>query len=117
MQTQAHVRPTVLIRGLLLFHFKLALDGIKGFCMVWASVIALVADLVLVSPSERGKYFYSVLLMGEKFDLWLSLYAPAQGAGANGDGLFGESRAGENSYMGRMEDFVRQRTEPAAPTR
>jgi hypothetical protein len=117
MQNQPHVRPTILLRDLLLFHFKLALDGIKGFCMVWASVIAVVADLVLLSPSERGKYFYSVLRMGEKFDLWLNLYAPAQGAGDNGDGLFGESRAGENSYMGRMEELVRRRTDPAAPTR
>lgn len=112
MQHSRNVTPGVLIRDLFLFHFKLALDGIKGFFMVWASVIAAMADLVLLGSRERGRYFYSVLRMGERFDLWLNLYAPTRNASENRDGLFGESRAGDNSYMGRMEELVRHRTEP-----
>jgi hypothetical protein len=111
------IRPAILFRDLFLFHFKLVLDGVKGFCMVWLSVTAVLADLFLLGAKDRGQYFYAVLRMGERFDLWLNLYAPARRAGDNDDGLFGESRAGENSYMGRMEEWVRNRTDPAATPR
>jgi len=113
MQIHRKVGTHILLRDLLLFHIKLVLDGLKGFCMFWVSFAAAVADLILLRKEERGRYFYAVLRMGEKFDLWLNLYAPARHAGDNADGLFGESRAGENSYMGQMEEWVRQRTEPA----
>jgi hypothetical protein len=53
-----------------------------------------------------------VLALGERFDLWLNLYKPAAGAGGNPDGLFGESRAGDPTFLGGVEELVRGRPEP-----
>ena len=112
MQPQKHVGPLVLVRDLILFHIKLLLDGVKGFCMFWFSIVAVLADLFLLDRSERGRYFYSVLRMGERFDLWLNLYSPTRHAEDNSDGLFGESRAGDATFVGRMEELVRRGPEP-----
>ena len=116
MQPRKHVGPLVLVRDLILFHIKLLLDGIKGFCMFWLSFAAVLADLFLLDRSQRGRYFYAVLRMGERFDLWLNLYSPTRHAEDNSDGLFGESRAGEHTFVGRMEELVRGGAEPV-PTR
>ena len=115
MQNLRPITPLVLLRDLILFHIKLLLDGIKGFCMFWLSLFAAAADLFLLNKRRRGEYFYAVLRMGEKFDLWLNLYAPARRAEDNGDGLFGASRAGDHTYMGRMEELVRRGPEPSTP--
>lgn len=117
MQTQEGLRPTVLLRDLILFHFKLALDGAKGFTVLWLSLFAVFGDLFLVPKRERGKYFYAVLRMSERFDQWLNLYSPAHRAGANQDGLFGESRAGDATFVGRMEEWVRGHKEPETAAR
>ncbi|MBW3572875.1 MAG: hypothetical protein KY467_17400 [Gemmatimonadetes bacterium] len=116
MQPRKHVGPLVLMRDLVLFHIKLLLDGIKGFCMFWFSIGAVLADLFLLDRSQRGRYFYAVLRMGERFDLWLNLYSPTRRAENNSDGLFGESRAGDHTFVGRMEELVRRGPEPV-PTR
>lgn len=110
--TERNVRALVLIRDLILFHIKLLLDGVKGFIMFWFSITAVLADLFLLRKSERGNYFYACLRMGERFDLWLNLYAPARHANDNRDGLFGESRAGDDTFVGRMEEMVRRGPEP-----
>jgi hypothetical protein len=109
---ERNIHALVLIRDLLLFHFKLLLDGVIGFTMFWFSITAVLADLFLLRKSERGNYFYACLRMGERLDLWLNLYAPARHANDNRDGLFGESRAGDDTFVGRMEEIVRRGPEP-----
>ena len=113
MQSQTEIPASVLVRDLFIFHFKLVLDGVKGFAMVWLSVTAVVVDLLLGGP-DRGRYFYAVLRLGERLDLWLNLYAPSRSADSNSDGIFGESRAGESTFVGRMEEWVRT-AEPTTP--
>lgn len=117
MQIHRKVGTRILLRDLILFHVKLVLDGIKGFCMFWVSLAAAVADLILLRKEDRGRYFYAVLRMGERFDLWLNIYGPARLAGDNADGLFGESRAGDDSYMGRMEELLRPHADSGASSR
>jgi hypothetical protein len=97
--------PSVLLRDLALFYIKLALDGMKDVALIWLAGFAVVADLIVGGP-RRGHYFYSVMRLGERIDLWLNIYAPANRAALNPDGLFGESRAGEETYMGKMEELI-----------
>ncbi|HEX8432851.1 MAG TPA: hypothetical protein VF625_16315 [Longimicrobium sp.] len=112
MQPKSKTPAFVLLRDLFIFQFKLVLDGVKGFGMVWLSVAAVMVDLLLDNP-DRGRYFYATLRLSEKIDLWLNLYGPARRAESNQDGLFGESRAGDATFVGRMEEWVRS-AEPAA---
>lgn len=110
------VRPSALIRDFILLHVKLVLDGVLGLAILWLSWPAAIADLVFLSRKDRGRYFYGLLRFGERVDLWLNLYGPARNAEHNRDGMFGESRAGDHTYVGRMEEWFRGHTEaPAAP--
>ncbi|HEU0051741.1 MAG TPA: hypothetical protein VFQ39_01145 [Longimicrobium sp.] len=113
MEHREGVSPGVLIRDLIIFYIKLALDGLKGVVLVQVSIAAALVDLVF-GGRRRGRFFYRVLNAAERFDLWLNLYGPSSRAGANPDGLFGESRAGDDTLLGEIEELVRRNPEAAA---
>ena len=48
-----------------------------------------------------------MLSLAERFDLWLNLYGASMRAPDSGDGLFGASRAGANTMLGKLEQMVR----------
>lgn len=98
----------VLVRDLILFQIKLALDSLKDIALLQASLVAAVLDLVFM-PLTRGRLFYAVLRFSERLDLWLNLYGAAEGAQRDADGLFGTSRAGDPTFLGRLEQIVREK--------
>lgn len=110
-----------LVRDFLIFQLKLVLDGFKDLLTLQLSILALMLDLVM-GRGPRRRYFYRVLGASERFDLWLNLHTPAASAEASGDGLFGASRAGENTLLGKLEQVIRGGDVPrgkrggAAPT-
>ena len=114
-EQQKHDRG-ILIRDVVIFQIKLVLDGLKDVTFFWISLAA--AGLDLVAPGDRrGKRFYAVLRSAEKFDRWLSLYGSLDGAENDPDGLFGRSRAGSDTLLGKLEKAVRgaeETEEPAA---
>jgi hypothetical protein len=112
-ENESRITPGVLFRDFLIFNLKLLMDGGKGLVLVQVAAFAFCLDMIfLIAGRRRPAWFYRVLRLGERFDQWLSLYRPSQGAGANPDGLFGESRAGDNTFLGEMEELVRRRPEP-----
>jgi hypothetical protein len=107
--------PGVLMRDFILFYIKLLVDGAKDLVLVQIALFAFCLDMILMlTVGRKRSFFYRVLELGERFDLYLNLYTPSQGAGANPDGLFGESRAGDDTFLGEMEELVRRGPEPAA---
>jgi len=105
--------PGVLARDFVIFGVKLLVDAAKDIVLVQIAVFAFCLDLVLmIGAGRRRSFFYRVLEIGERFDLWLNLYKPARGAATNDDGLFGESRAGDDTFLGEMEELVRRGPEP-----
>jgi hypothetical protein len=108
MIRQAH-SPGVLARDFLIFYVKLAIDGIKGVVLVQVALLAFCVDLffMIVAGSKRS-FFYEVMELAERFDLWLNLYRPSRHAEENPDGLFGESRAGSPSFVGAVEELIRR---------
>jgi hypothetical protein len=103
----------VILRDLGIFQVKLFLDGAKDLILVPLSIGAVALDLFL--PGARpGQRFYTVMRLGEKYDRWLSLFAAADKADALDDGLFGASRAGSPSFIGRLEEIVIGREEASA---
>jgi hypothetical protein len=102
----------VILRDLAIFQVKLAMDGVKDIVFMPLSIMAALLDLVF--PGRRpGHRFYLVLRTGEKFDGWLNLFGAAKHANAAEDGLFGASRAGSPTLLGRLEALVLGRDEPA----
>ncbi|HEV7587385.1 MAG TPA: hypothetical protein VGO40_04590 [Longimicrobium sp.] len=111
---EAH-SPGVLARDFVIFYIKLLVDGAKGLALVQVALFAFCLDLILMlAVGRKRSFFYRVLEIGERFDLWLNLYNPSKGAGHNPDGLFGESRAGDATFLGEMEELVRRGPEPPA---
>jgi hypothetical protein len=103
----------VVLRDLVIFQLKLMLDGIKDVTLSPVSIAAAAADVVF--PGERvGHRFYAVMRLGERFDRWLNLFGAAEKADAARDGLFGASRAGSSSLLGRLEALAlgEEETEP-----
>lgn len=106
--------PGVLIRDFLLFYAKLLVDGLKDVAMIQIGILAFCVDMILMLTvgRRRRSFFYTVLELGERFDLWLNLYRPASRAAGNPQGLFGESRAGDATFLGEVEELVRGGPEP-----
>jgi hypothetical protein len=100
----------VIIRDLIIFQVKLLLDGLKDVVVAPVSIGAAVIDL-LFPTVRRGARFYAVMRAAEKFDRWLNLYGASRHAAENEEGLFGESLAGSDSLLGRIEEVVRGRRE------
>ncbi len=109
---QQPIPKNVLIRDLLILQLKLALDGFKDVILSPLAIGATVLD-VLAGPQPEGYRLYRVLYWGEKFDLWLNLYSATGGAEASGEGLYGGSRAGDDTLIGRLEKLVKGYEEPA----
>ncbi len=101
-----------MLRDLVIFQAKLWLDGLKDVVLAPLSLIAALFDYVLGPRSERGYRLYSVMRLGEQFDLWLNLFGAAKDAEQSPEGLFGASEAGDNTLVGKLEEIVQCR--PAA---
>lgn len=110
MTTRGRTR-WVIVRDLGLFQLKLLMDGAKDLFFAPISVVAAALDLLW--PGDRpGRRFYAVMRVGERFDRWLSLFSAAEKACATDDGLFGASRAGSRSMLGKLEAMVIGYEEP-----
>jgi hypothetical protein len=101
----------VILRDLGIFQLKLVMDGAKDLVLVPVSLTAAALDIAF--PGRRpGRFFYAVVRTGERYDRWLSLFSAADKASALDDGLFGASRAGSRSMLGKLEELVIGHEEP-----
>lgn len=101
----------VTARDFAIFQAKLLLDGLKDFLLFNLSIGAFVLDLLSGGGRQR-RFFYRVMELGERVDLWLNLHGAAGKAEDTGDGLFGASRAGSETLLGTVEQWVRGGDEP-----
>jgi len=101
---------SVLFRDFLIFQMKLWLDGFKDLMMIQLSIVAVVFDLLF--GGRRKRLFYKVIKLGERIDLWLNLHGALSRAEESDDGLFGGSRAGSGTMLGKLEQAVRGGDEP-----
>jgi hypothetical protein len=98
----------VILRDFFIFQFKLMLDSLKDLVLFQVAIGAMLIDM-LSGKGRRPRFFYSVLRASERFDLWLNLNGALErmAAGEDHDGLFGASRAGSDTLLGRLEQMLR----------
>ena len=101
----------VTIRDFLIFQLKLLMDGAKDVVLFHLSILAILLDLI-TGRGRKPRSFYAVLRLSERFDLWLNLHGPAEGAQDTDDGLFGASAAGSATLLGQLEAWFRGGDEP-----
>ena len=106
----------VLFRDLIILQLKLFLDGAKDLVLMPLSIGAFLFDILPFSRGHTGRNFYAVLRAGERFDLWLNLYDASKRSEARSDGLFGESLAGANNLIGKVEQVMRNTVEVGKDT-
>ena len=104
----------VSVRDFAIFQLKLLIDGLKDGAVFGVSFVAFAADLVFRRHGRR-RFFYRVMRVSERFDLWLNLHGAAEGAESDLDGLFGVSEAGSDSLLGQIEQLVRGSDAPRPP--
>ena len=99
---------SVTLRDFAVFQTKLALDGIKDFVCFHLSIGAIVLDFI-AGRGRRPRLFYSVVRVSERFDAWLNLHAVVEKLDQTdtGDGFFGASEAGSDTFVGQVEQLVR----------
>lgn len=98
---------SIVVRDFIIFAIKLAIDGLKDVALLQIAAIAVLADLL--QGEGKPRLFYRVVQLSEKFDLWLNLNGAVDELerGETEDGLFGASRAGSDSLLGKLEGYVR----------
>ena len=104
-------RTKVSIRDFGIFQLKLAIDGLKDAAVFAMSFVAFTVDLVFKRHGRR-RFFYKMMRVSERLDLWLNLHGATEGADENPDGLFGTSAAGSDTLLGQVEQLVRGGDEP-----
>jgi hypothetical protein len=109
---QPHQR--VILRDVGIFLVKLWIDGLKDVVLTVVCLGAAGIDFVR-GPREGGLLFYRAMRWSERFDLWLNLYGASEKAGENEEGLFGASRSGAPTFLGKLEELTGgEREKPAA---
>lgn len=63
------------LRDVLLFQFKLVVDGLKDLCLAQVALGAAMIDFVRRDGSP-GRRFYGVVRLSDRFDGWLDLHEP-----------------------------------------
>jgi len=102
----------VSVRDFAIFQLELLIDGLKDGSVFTLSFVAFGVDLVFRRHGRR-RFFYRVMKVGERFDLWLNLHGATEEADSHADGLFGASEAGTDTLLGQIEQLVQGRDEPA----
>ena len=105
----------VSVRDSAIFQLKLLIDGVKDGAVFVTSFVAFGVDLVLGRHGRR-RWFYRMMRVSEKFDLWLNLHGATQEAESDADGLFGQSEAGSDTMLGQIEQIVRGGDQPPLRT-
>jgi len=105
-------RTKVSIRDFGIFQLKLLLDGLKDGAVFVLSFVAFGIDLTFNRYGQR-RFFYKMMRVSERLDLWLNLHGATEEADENPDGLFGTSNAGSDTLLGQVEQIVRGGDEPS----
>tara|TARA_R110002110_G_scaffold33072_2_gene113796 strand:+ start:1208 stop:1699 length:492 start_codon:yes stop_codon:yes gene_type:complete len=88
-----------LFRDLMVFQFKLAMDGLRDIVLFPLSFVAALAGLVL-SSDNPGKYFNRLLEFGRKSDVWINLFGAAEHYQQDPD------QTSSDTYVKKLEEML-----------
>jgi hypothetical protein len=101
------------LRELIVFEAKLALDGLKDIVLAPLAIVAALWDMALEGRRGRRR-LAAVLQVGENFERWLNLYGH-HGADAAQRTAFGQ--AGSDLLIDQIEDLARGAHDSIASSR
>lgn len=93
----------VVLRDVIVFQFKLAMDGIRDLLLSPVSIVAAIAGFI-IGGHQPGKYFYSLLKIGHKSDAWINLFGASEKPGTH-------DIEPTDVYIRKIEDLIVQEYE------
>jgi hypothetical protein len=110
MQNMSPKKPPLdnrtLIRDIVVFQFKLIVDGLRDFVLVPVALIAGLVSLVSGEKGRPGPQFYQLLDMGKKSEHWIDLFGALRHAPPDlVDGIRFPD-AGIDDFLDHVEDFM-----------
>lgn len=95
-----------LIRDVVVFQFKLIVDGLRDFVLVPVSLLAGLLSLVTSEKGKPGAQFYQLLDTGKKTEDWIDLFGALRHAPPDlVDGIHFPD-ANMDEILDRFEDFM-----------
>lgn len=101
----AYPERSSLLRDLVVFEAKLALDGVKDLLLAPLAALAVAADLLL-DDTRRGLFLGKVIALGERYERWLNLYGTHRRRGPNAASILDE--AGSDVLIDYLESGARK---------
>ena len=97
---------SVLVRDIVVFQFKLLVDGFRDLVLVPASLVAGLVSLVKTRDGEPGGEFYKVVALGKESERWINLFGALKNAPQD---VADEDHFGHNDIdeiVSKVEAFV-----------
>ncbi len=91
-----------LVRDVLVFQFKLIVDGFRDLILVPTSLIAGLISLISRSDGKPGTQFYRLLVMGKQSEQWIDLFEAVRNAPENS---IDEKRFADRNIDGLINEF------------
>ena len=95
-----------LIRDLLVFQFKLVVDGLRDLLLVPAAFVAAVISLVSGNDGRPGPQFYQLMAFGKKSEHWINLFGGLKNAPPDADSDASFPGGDIDQFVSRVENFV-----------
>jgi len=96
----------MLVRDIVVFQFKLIVDGLRDFVLVPVSLIAGLISLVSGEQGRPGPQFYQLLDTGKKTEDWIDLFGALRHAPPDLVDRFRFPDANMDELLDRVEDFM-----------
>ncbi len=104
-----------LLRDVVVFQVKLAVDGFRDLLLVPISLIAALVDLV--TPQHRkGQHFYDVVLLGRRSEKWINLFGAADRIPGSQNMLLHQNEPRLDDLVSSMENMVVEQYEKGSVT-
>ena len=94
------------LRDVLMFQFKLVVDGLKDLCLAQLALGAAVLDLVR-RDGNPGRRFYGIVQLSQRFDGWLDLHEPLSRVPGDAPDYAPPAGSSVEELLDRVEDSAR----------
>ena len=98
-----------LLRDVLVFQAKLALDGLLDFLLIPVSFAAAVVSFF--EPRRERDAFYRVVAAGARADRWINLFGAGERHARHAEDGKADEGAGMDMVVSRIEDYLRREYE------
>jgi hypothetical protein len=96
----------MLIRDVLVFQFKLIVDGLRDFFLVPVAFFAGLLSFVNAKDGVPGPHFYNLLQLGKQSEEWIDLFGAMRNAPPEFRGRVNFPEENMDQLLNRLETFV-----------